>query len=85
MTAIKREDFDKYKKALEETSELEASVLVAVWPVKSLLNSAREYWIEYQKVFTVEQQVMFWEYFDSQERTMLQNRTNGAYKPARRS
>ena len=65
--------------------EEEAEVILAVWPVKDLLNCAREYWREYEAVLSSDQQVMFWEYFDSQERTMLQNRTNGAYKPARRS
>ena len=65
--------------------EQEARAVLAAWAVKDLLDTAREYWKEYEAILDVEEQQVFWEYFDSQERTMLKNHVNGSYKPAVRS
>ena len=67
------------------STDEEAQVILAALYVKDLLKTARDHWQSYEDYLSAEQQVMFWEYFDSQERTMLKNHINGSYKPAVRS
>lgn len=64
--------------------EAEARATLAAITIKDWITCARKAWIQLEESLTTEEQRIFWEFFDSQEQTVLKNRLIKGFKHARR-